>query len=102
MKAIVVNVYPQSSHAHCNGLTYEVKEILSANDKLLFCLNVGVISTDFTAKEINIVDFAEELQSAYDNRNWSGTTEEYRIYNALEFYKQLKGITFIPTYHCPA
>jgi len=100
MKAIV-NVHSQSSHAHCNGLTYEVKEILSAG-KLMFCLNVDGHSTDFSPSEVAIVDFAEELQSAYDNVNWSGNTEECRLFNALEMYGKSKGINFTPTYSCPA
>ena len=101
MKAIVTNIHTDSSHAHCKGLTYEVKEILSANDKLVFCLNVDGYSTDFSAKEVTIVDFARELQSAYDNVNWKGSQEEHRIHRALETYKVLKGIKFSAEYYCP-
>jgi len=101
MKAIVTNVHPDSSHAHCNGLTYEVKEILSANDRLLFCLDVDGQSADFSVKEVIIVDFAREIQSAYDNVNWKGSVEEHRIYRALEMYGKLKAIKFTPEYYCP-
>lgn len=100
MRAIVTNVNPKSSFANCNGLTFEVKEVLTT----LVALNVPdecgkIRAVDFTHKEVFIVDIQEELQQAYDDKNWGS---DYNTYASLEKYCETKGIKLKVKYNCPA
>ena len=73
-----------------------------ANGKMMFCLSVNGTGVDFTCDEIMIVDFATEMQMAFDNHNFYGRQEHYSIYYELCMYASLKGIKFTPEYTCPA
>ena len=59
MKAIV-KVNKSSSCAKHNYLTFDVKEIVSRN---LIALDINGVTTDFSPKEVIIVDFAKEINS---------------------------------------
>jgi hypothetical protein len=61
MKAII-KVSKNSSFAKFNGHTFEVKEVLSANStNPIFAMDINGSTTDFTSKEIIIVDLVSEL-----------------------------------------
>jgi hypothetical protein len=59
MKAII-KVNKNSSFAKHNYLTFDVKEVLSKN---LIALNINGVTTDFSVKEVIVVDFAKEINS---------------------------------------
>jgi hypothetical protein len=64
MKAII-KVSKNSSFAKFNGHTFEVKEVLSANStNPIFAMDINGSTTDFTSKEIMIVDLVSELNKA--------------------------------------
>lgn len=64
MKAII-KVSKNSSFAKFNGHTFEVKEVLSANsNNPIFAMNINGSTTDFTSKEIMIVDLFSELNKS--------------------------------------
>lgn len=101
MKAIV-KVNKNSSYSRFNGLTFEVKEVLSQQIALFIpSLELGKdLTTDFGHSEVIIVDIENELQKAYDNYNWGSDTRTYRN---LEAYCIKNGIIVSkPKYNCPA
>jgi hypothetical protein len=95
MKAII-NVNKNNQYSKYNGLTFDVKEILNS----IVSLDVNGITTDFSFNEVMIVDFQEELQKAYDDFNWDGSS---RRYSKLLKYQDFNGLKPIKlTYNCPA
>lgn len=97
MKAII-KVHKDSSHAHLNGLTFEVKEVM----RQLIALDINAVTTDFSHTEVLIVDFQEEIQKAYDNKNWDSSITVQGRFNCLEAYQQANKIKSIATCNCPA
>ena len=94
MKAII-NVNKKSAYADFNGRTYEVVEVLEKR----ISLNILGTTTDFTPKEVIIVDIDENLQKEYDSYNWGSKN----CFKALEFYAFQNGILHkTPQYNCPA
>ena len=94
MKAIV-NVKKGSFLHNLNGKTFDVVECMSS----IVSLNINGITTDFSHKEIIVVDIEKELQKEYDNFNWGSKN----CYNNLDRYREInkiKGCTQI--YNCPA
>jgi hypothetical protein len=64
MKAII-KVSKNSSFAKFNGHTFEVKEVLSTNStNPIFAMDINGSTTDFTSKEIIIVDLVSELNKS--------------------------------------
>ena len=64
MKAII-KVSKNSSFAKFNGHTFEVKEVLSANtNNPIFAMDINGSTTDFTSKEIMIVDLSIEFNKS--------------------------------------
>lgn len=66
MKAIV-NVKKSSYQAINNGLTFEVKELLDNIVAIDIPSKNGFTTTDFTFKEVLIVDIETELDIAFRN-----------------------------------
>lgn len=97
MRAIV-NVKKGSAYAKYNGLTFEVSETRADtwNEKTRITLNINGANTDFSENEVIIVDFANEIQKAYDNVNWDAS--RYEPYNTLKIYGKKRGVKFEPTY----
>jgi 3-deoxy-D-arabino-heptulosonate 7-phosphate (DAHP) synthase class II len=102
MKAIITNIKKRSAYAKYNGLTFEVKEVLSTLIALQIPDENGKLNTvDFTFKEVMIVDFEQELQRAYCNANWDN--KYLRHFNNLKNYQEIKKIQKIHLqYNCPA
>lgn len=99
MKAIL-NVHKKGAFGHCNGLTFEVKEVLTSGNKgVIYGLVIDGHTTDFTEKEVMICDLQIEMQSAFDGHNW-GDAEATRKFRALEKYCIANGIKFQPEYNC--
>lgn len=98
MKAII-NVHKNSIQAKNNGLTFEVKEVLSS----IVALDINGITTDFSFKEVFIVDLINELQKARENRDWGS---DNRTFANLQSYITIKGLNpelkSITKYYCPA
>lgn len=94
MKAII-NVNKKSAYADFNGRTFEVTEILDTR----VSLNILGTVTDFSHKEVSIVDIDTELQNEYDSYNWGSRN----CFKALELYAFNNGILHkTPQYNCPA
>lgn len=66
MKAIV-NVNKNSAYKQLNGLTFDVKELLSK----VVALDVLGLTIDFSYNEIFIVDLKEEFKVAVENASRS-------------------------------
>jgi hypothetical protein len=100
MKAIV-KVSKSSPFAKHNGLTFEVKAVMST----VVALEISQrwrdekMTMDFGFTEIMIVDFARELQKAYDDYNWGSDTNRYRN---LQLYATLNGFYSPVEWNCPA
>lgn len=96
MKAII-NVNRKSVYSKLNGLTFDVKDVMSN----LISLDINGIITDFTHKEVMIVDFANELQSAYNRANWNSS--DMTLLFILRSYKIDNNIGDTQLeYNCPA
>jgi hypothetical protein len=94
MKAII-NVNKKSAYRDFNGRTFDVVNI---HFKTVSLDITGTI-TDFTHKEVLIVDIDDELQKEYDSYNWGSKN----MFRALELYAFNNGIMHItPEYNCPA
>jgi hypothetical protein len=92
MKAIITNLSKESSYYDLIGQTFEVKEVLHG----LVALKINGKTTDFSFKEIFIVDIEKEVQTAYDNWNWdSGKSAYTRIMD----YCNSKNINVSPNYN---
>ena len=77
MKAIL-NVSKFNQYSKYNGYSFEVRELLSS----LVSLDVNGVKTDFSHKEVIIIDLQSEYQNAFDDFNWSSTTcDKYRNLN---------------------
>jgi hypothetical protein len=85
MKAII-NVPKGSSYANRNGLTFDVFEILSK----VVVLDIEGITTDFSFKEVLIVDIQEEVKN-YTNTSGLSKNDERIFFNLLA-YQQSNGI----------
>lgn len=94
MKAIV-NVKKSNQYSKFNFKTFEVVEVLSN----LIALNLNGVTTDFSHKEVIIVDIENEMQIAYDNYNWG--TNIYVFHN-LRSYCDKNKIDVKLEYKCPA
>lgn len=93
MKAIL-KVSNFSSYSNLNGLTFEVKEVLSS----IISLSIKNVTTDFSYKEVTIVDIDLEIQKAYDSYNWGSDNSTYP---RLVRYCEENKIQFTkPTYYC--
>lgn len=77
MRAIV-KVSKNSAMAHLNGHTFIVKEVIYRNNSTpIFALNVNGNTTDFSAKEVIIIDLLAEFAI---NRYSLGTLEALKQY----------------------
>jgi len=96
MKAIV-NVNKGSSQARNNGLTFRVKEVLSTIIALEIPSNeMGLdLTTDFSFREVFIVDFENELKIAYKDLT-SGF--DLRTFDNLCVYAENKGMKYKKSY----
>lgn len=105
MKAIIT--LRTGAFANLFGLTFDVVDI-HVDGRI--SLNVKGNTTDFSFKEVLILDLQNEIQHAFDNKNWnsSATTtmpsspKAGALYYALNQYRVKNKIEFIPIYHCPA
>jgi len=78
-------------------LTFPVHTV---NDKFVV-MDIDGVHTDFTHKEVLIVDLNEELQNQYNDFNWGYTFNN--VFKALEKYAYNNGILHKrPEYICPA
>lgn len=105
MKAIITQTKGDFGSLH--GLTFEVVDMHQAGR---VSLSIEGNTTDFGFHEVAIIDFQNEMQAAYDNKNWnSGATttmpsspRAYMLYDSLKAYRNHNKIGFQPTYSCPA
>ena len=97
MRAIV-KVNKNSAFSHLNGLTFDVKEVLSN----IISLDVDGITVDFSFKEVMIVDIQQESQRLYDLCNWYGNIDMLVKFNKLNDYKEQNKIKFELVYNCPS
>ena len=99
MKAIV-NVNKESQYAKLNGRTFPVKELLNST----ICLNINGVSTDFSFKEVFIVDIEDEFLWVYSASQWaeknaalqdtsSFTTASKKTLERLKKFIEANGIT---------
>lgn len=95
MKA-VLNVPNESQYSHLNSRIFEVKEIVGENnfDKLVFCLDLRGVNTDFTEDELIIVGLQSEerkqkLKTKFPKE--SETKEMQKLY-MLRRLMQRKGV----------
>jgi len=93
----IVNVNKGSSQAKNNGLTFRVKEILNSIIALeIPSEEMGLdLTTDFSFKEVFIVDFEKELEVAYKNLN-SGY--DLKTFDKLCAYADSKGMKYKKSY----
>jgi hypothetical protein len=87
MKAIV-NVNKKSIQAKNNGLTFPVKEVLST----LIALDINGVTTDFSHKEVFIVDIKEEHAKAFQQAHQSSEFLFKRILSNLEEFIHINKI----------
>ena len=88
------------------GQTFNVKD-LHVGGRI--SLDVYGHTTDFSFSEVLIVNFQEEYQKAYDNKNWNSSSKTQfagvksgDLYNILRDIHDLHKIRFSPKYNCPA
>jgi hypothetical protein len=96
MKAIV-NVHKASNQSRNNGLTFRVKEVLSTIVALEIPSNeMGIdLTTDFSFREVFIVDFENELKIAY--KDLTGGFD-LRTFDNLCAYADNKGMRYKKSY----
>lgn len=95
MKAIV-NVKKTSSAYKHNLKTFEVMNVFGPLINLKIEDN---LTMDFSYREVIIVDFEKEIQSAYDTYNWNGNK---RLLDFLQSYSKHNKLLFDLEYNCPA
>ena len=99
MKAII-KVNNQSAYSKYNFLTFEVKEVL--RDIISIKIEEN-LSADFSIREVIIIDFDKEYQSAYDANNWAANWKNSACFHFLCEYALLNNICSKKLeYNCPA
>jgi len=78
---VVINVHSASAYSKFNGLTFEVKEILSN----LIAVSIDNRTVDFLYKEVVIVDFQKELKEA-----WEKAENDLNVHEKLHFLRNYK------------
>lgn len=88
MKAII-NVNSKNQYSKFNGLTFPVKEINNS----FVAIDLNGATTDFTHKEVLIVDFQKEIQNTRNRNDW-GYTSALKELEALKSYQKANNIIF--------
>ena len=78
MKAIV-KVAKGSAYSKLNGHTFEIKSLLNN----LVCLDINGVSTDFSLKEIIVVDLLKEIETFNKGGNVHSTLLKYAELNSI-------------------
>ena len=92
---IILNLPKGSAYAHLNRHTFKVKETLST----FVAVDVDGATVDFYPKEVVVVDFLKEIQSAYDTQNWNGNSKALAF---LQKYAEVNNVAYSLEYNCPS
>jgi len=85
---VILKVKKESAYAKYNGLTFNVKEFLNG----LLALDINGKTVDFGFKEVLIVDFKNELNTAFTSVTKEYKEQEVNRFKRLNNYAEVNGI----------